>query len=178
MPQENSEQSQWFTKYLQPHEAVLEAWLRNRFPSGLDIGNIVQEAFVCTFNAHVDGKLRSPKAFLFGTARNLALRSVRFRKIRGEDSQVQIDILEVLDESEDAYETIVRNQELEILTNAIQSLPDRCRQIFTLRKVYGLTQKEIAQQLEISTRTVNAQITIGLHKCARFVENFCKVGPG
>lgn len=175
---EDSEQGKWFAEHLQPHEATLEAWLRNRFPAGLDIENIVQEAFVCTFNAYVDGKLRSPKAFLFGTARNLALRSMRSRKVRGEDTLVQIDMMDVLDESEGVYETIVRNQELEILTSAIQSLPDKCRQIFTLRKVYGMTQREIAEELEISTRTVNAQITIGLHKCARFIEKFCREGEG
>jgi RNA polymerase sigma factor (sigma-70 family) len=178
VPPEESEQGQWFAEHLQPHQSTLQAWLRNRFPAGLDIDDIVQEAFVCTFNAHRDGKLRSPKAFLFGTARNLALRSMRSRKVRGEDSYLQIETMEVLDESEGVYETIVRNQELEILTSAIQSLPDKCRQIFTLRKVYGMTQKEIAKQLEISTHTVNAQITIGLHKCARFVENYCREGAG
>lgn len=178
MSAEDSEQSRWFAEYLQPHEPTLEAWLRNRFPSELDIKNIMQEAFVCTFRAYVDGKLRSPKAFLFGTARNLALRSMRSRKVRGEDCLVQIDSMDLLDESENVYETVVRNQELEILTSAIQSLPDRCRQIFTLRKVYGMTQQEIAKELDISTRTVNAQITIGLHKCARFVETFCKEGAG
>jgi RNA polymerase sigma factor (sigma-70 family) len=178
MRPEDSDQARWFAEHLQPHQATLEAWLRNRFPAGLDIENIVQEACVCTFNAYADGKLRSPKAFLFGTARNLALRSMRSRKVRGEDNLLPIDTMELLDESEGVYETIVRNQELEILTSAIQALPDKCRQIFTLRKVYGMTQKEIARELDISPRTVNAQITIGLHKCARFVENFCREGEG
>ncbi len=173
MPPENSEQCNWFAEELQPHEAELRAWLCNRFPSELDFDDIVQEAFVSAWKAHEKGVLKHPKAFLFGAARKLALRSLRTRKVRGYDTMVQIEDCEILDEKGGVQETVARNQDLQILTLAIQSLPDRCRQIFTLRKVYGMTQKEIAHKLDLSPRTVNAQITIGLHKCAKYVRNYC-----
>jgi DNA-directed RNA polymerase specialized sigma24 family protein len=48
---------------------------------------------------------------------------------------------------------------LTLLTEAIQSLPARCRQIFTLRKVYGLSQAEIATRLGVSENTISAQLT-------------------
>ena len=51
------------------------------------------------------------------------------------------------------------------LTIAIQSLPARCREVMTLRKVYGLSQKEIAARLGISACTVSAQLTVGVRKC-------------
>jgi len=178
MPLENTEQGRWFGEELQPHEAELRAWLRKRFPSELDFDDIVQDAFVSAWKAYEEGVLRSPKAFLFGAARNLALRSLRTRKVRGYDTMVQIEDCDVLDEKADVLETVVRNQELQILTLAIQSLPERCRQIFTLRKVYGMTQREIASKLELSPRTVNAQITNGLHKCALFVKRYIGEGAG
>lgn len=176
MPPENFEQGRWYAAELQPHEAELRAWLRNRFPSGLDFDDIVQEALVSAWKAYEQGTLRSPKAFLFGAARNLALYSMRSRKVRGYDTMVQIEDCDLLDEKAGVPETVVRNQELQILTLAIQSLPDRCRQIFTLRKVYGMTQREIAKKLSVSPRTVNAQITIGLHKCALFVKDYSGEG--
>jgi len=74
-----------------------------------------------------------------------------------------------LDEGEGIPEIVARNQELEILTEAIQSLPDRCRQIFTLRKVYGMAQPDIAKKLGVSEHTVSAQLTIGVHKCTDFM---------
>lgn len=159
-----------------PHESELRMWLRGRFPAELEFDDIVQEAMLSAMKAHEGGALRSPKAFLFGAARNLALRSLRSRKVRGYDVSVQIEDCDLLDEKQDVQETVVKNQELQILTLAIQSLPDRCRQIFTLRKVYGMSQKEIAKKLGISTRTVNAQITIGLHKCAMYVKDYCGKG--
>lgn len=129
-----------------------------------------------TLTAYDDGALKSPKAYLFGAARNMALRSLRSRKVRGYETMVQFEDCELMDDKADVRETVVKNQDLQILTLAIQSLPDRCRQIFTLRKVYGMTQREIAAKLKISTRTVNAQITIGLHKCALYVRDYCGEG--
>jgi RNA polymerase sigma factor (sigma-70 family) len=176
MPRKDPVQSLWFNQEVQPHEDELRGWLRNRFPSGLEFDDIVQEAFVATIQARSKGTLKSPKAFLFGAARNLALVSMRSRRIRGYDDSVQIEDCELLDQDGGVHEEVVRNQELQILTLAIQSLPDRCRQIFTLRKIYGMKQREIAAKLGISTRTVNAQITIGLHKCALFVRDYCREG--
>ena len=43
----------------------------------------------------------------------------------------------------------------------------------TLRNVYGLPQKEIAAQLGISVRTVEAQMTIGIRRCTEFVRRRC-----
>ena len=70
-------------------------------------------------------------------------------------------------------ETVARNQEIELMTQAIHALPDRCRQVMTLRNVYGLPQKEIAAQLGISVRTVEAQMTIGIRRCTEFVRRRC-----
>ena len=97
--------------------------------------------------------------------------------MRGDDLKSSGETIDLLDESPDASETVARYEELEILTQAIQSLPDRCRQIFTLRKVYGMSQAAIAEKLEISTRTVNAQLSIGINKCAEFVGRYKEQGP-
>ncbi len=70
---------------------------------------------------------------------------------------------------EGTLEVVSHNQELALLTEAIQSLPDRCRQIFTLRKVSGLSQAEIAAQLGVSENTVSAQLTISVKKCMAFM---------
>lgn len=147
---------------------MLRAWLHSRFPSGCDIDDIVQEAYMRVLHAREKNHLRAPKAFLFATARNLALDWVRRQKIIPMESLVTLESLSVLDDAEAIPEIIARNQELELLTEAIQSLPDRCRRIFTLRKLYGLSQKDIADRLGISEHTVSAQLTIGVHKCTEF----------
>jgi RNA polymerase sigma factor (sigma-70 family) len=169
MPPEDPEISRWFQRNVQPHEPMLRAWLRSRFSSENDIDDIVQESYVRLLRARDTGALNSPKAFLFAIARNLAMDRVRRRHILQAESFAENDALSVLEEGEGIPETVARIQELEILTEAIQSLPDRCRQIFTLRKVYGLSQAEIAQRLGVSENTISTQLKIGVRKCMDFM---------
>ena len=169
MPPRDSEQSRWFDEHVRPHESMLRGWLRSRFASETDIDDVVQEAYVRLLRARERGHVASPKAFLFAVTRNLALDRLRHRAISRAEPLAENEALSVLEEGDGIPETIARNQELELLTEAIQSLPDRCRQIFTLRKVYGLSQREIAARLDVSENTVSAQLTIGVKKCMEFM---------
>ena len=173
LPPQNPDDAAWFVAHVQPHEAMLRAWLRSRFPRETDLDDIVQEAFARIVRAHVGGAVTidSPKAFLFATARNLALGRLRHRMVAGEETFLAEHTIEsVLDEDADVPHAVARAQELELLTHAIQSLPTRCRQIITLRKIYGLSQKEVAAQLGISEHTVEVQGTIGLRKLTDYFE--------
>ena len=172
MPPGYSEQSDWFTTDLEPHEPMLRAWLRSRFSNERDLDDIIQEAYARVLKAQKTTEIGSPKAFLFATARNLALGKIRKQTSRGEISLADIDVLGVLDESEEVGQAISRSEELELLTEAIQSLPTRCRQILTLRKIYGMSQKDIANELGISVHTVDSQGTIGMRKLTDFFDRF------
>ncbi len=50
------------------------------------------------------------------------------------------------------------------IREAIDKLPARCRQIFELKKLEGLTQKEIAGKLNISVNTVEKQLSRAMTK--------------
>jgi len=52
----------WFAEHVQPHEAMLRAWLANRFGSQLSIDDIVQEAYMRVWRAHVADELHSPNS--------------------------------------------------------------------------------------------------------------------
>ena len=148
---------------------MLRAWLSNRFPAGSsDLDDVMQEAYMRVLQAHANGTLQYPKAFLFAIARNLTLDRLRHKSVLRTEPLVDSGALDVLDDEGDVPSSVARNQELALLTQVIQSLPDRCRQIFTLRKIYGMPQKEIAKKLGISEHTVSAQLTIGIHKCTEF----------
>lgn len=178
MPPPDSEAFLWYSQHLQPHEAMLRAWLRSRFAGVDDTDDVVQEALSRVLQARETTAITSPKAFLFATARNLALARIRQRQAAGAaNSLAETEAAGVLDETADVPDRVARAQELELLTQAIQSLPARCRQILTLRKLYGLSQKEVAAQLGISEHTVEAQGTIGLRKLAEFFERLERPRP-
>jgi RNA polymerase sigma-70 factor (ECF subfamily) len=177
LPPPDSDQFRWFAEQVQPHEAMLRAWLQAQFKAAGEVDDIVQEAFIRVLKAHESGPIESPKAFLFATARNLALMQIRHRQVARTDSLAETDVSRILDESSDVPGAVARAQELELLTQAIQSLPTRCRQIVTLRKIYGLSQRDIAARLGISEHTVEAQGTIGLRKLVEFFERMERRRP-
>ena len=147
---------------------MLRAWLKAQFRSASDIDDIIQDAYILVLRSRAEGEVRSPKALLFVVARNLMLMQFRHRQVMREDSLTDFELAGIMDESPDIADAVARSQELELLTLAIQSLPKRCRQILTLRKIYGLSQKEVAAELGISEHTVEAQGTIALRKLGRY----------
>ncbi len=169
MPPPDSELGRWFATQVQPHEAMLKGLLRSRFRDEVDVDDIVQESYCRLFRAKELSEVVSPKAFLFAVARNLAMDRHRRRSVAAVEPLLEFEYLNQWEDGPDVREDVARSEELEYLTQAIQSLPYRCRQVFTLRKVYGLSQAEIARKLGISEHTVSAQLTIGVGKCMEYM---------
>jgi RNA polymerase sigma-70 factor (ECF subfamily) len=145
-----------------------------RFPTLTDVDDLVQESLTRVFHAREAGPIRSARALLFASARNLALDAVRRQRVVNFEPITEETASSVLADSADVFATVSKQQELELLTKAIQSLPERCRQIFTLRTAYGFTQKQIAQELKCSESTVEKQMAHGIRLCAEF---FARGGP-
>jgi len=168
MPQFDKKENEWFLEELYPHEAMLRAWLASRFPSVSGFEDIIQEAYIRTVKRSRNKYLAAPKAFLFAIARNLCIDSLRREKIVRFESLGELDSQVVIDQVKGIPECMIDKEEFEMLTKAIQSLPKKCRRIFTLRKVYGLSLKQISDELHISVKTVEAQISIGIKKSREY----------
>ncbi len=169
MPSEDLASSRWFTEEVQVHAGALRAWLRGSFPLLSDPDNVVQESLTRVWRARQRGDVQSPKSLLFTTARNLALDELRRRKVIPFEPLAETEVSSVWNDADTAADQAARRQELELLHQAIQSLPPRCREVLTLRKLRGLSQKEIAAQLGISEHTVEAQVANGVRGCAKFL---------
>jgi len=166
MKDQETDRARWFVDVVLPHEKDLRNWLRHRFPSIRDVDDLVQEAFTRLMHAHNSGPIANPRAYLFVISRNLAIDQLRHSSHERPSGAVELDPFSIVDELISPPESIALKEELKLLIEAIQLLPKRCRQVMTLRKVYGLSQKEVAKQLDISVHTVETQIGIGLDKCA------------
>lgn len=179
MPPVDAESSRWFAEEIQPHEQDLRAYLRAKFSSYPDIEDLIQETYARLLQVREQSPAKLGKAYVFATARNAAIDFFRRRKIAIIESIAEIELLPVLEDRPDVAETACRNQELTMLAEAIQSLPDRCRRILTLRKLHGLSHREIATALGISENTVNAQVAIGVVRLREYLQQrgFKKVQP-
>jgi len=170
MPPQNPEEARWFSENVQPHEIPLRAYLRHRFTTVADVDDLVQEAFIRILRARHAQPIQSARAFLFGIARRLALDSLRRQKRSSRHEAVtDFHALSVLEESNGVAESVSLRQEVGLLAEAIDALPPRCREIVILRKLDGLSHREIAGRLGISEETVQVQLGRGMHKCAAFL---------
>lgn len=167
-PDASPEVTRWFATEVQPHRPALRAWLLARFPTLPDVDDIVQESLARMVSAREMSPIHSARALLFTTARNLALDAVRRQRVVAFEPITDDTDPTVLTDAADVVASVTKQQELELLTKAIQSLPERVRQIFTLRTAYGLTQKQIAEKLGVSESTVEKQMAAGIRQCAAF----------
>lgn len=158
--------TRWFNEEVQPHESALRAHLRNMFPSFGDVDDIVQESYYRLVYANSRRPISFIKTFLFTTARNVAIDIFRHRQIVSMERMTDFHREILIDEACDVIAIIRRREERQSLVQAIENLPQRCREVCMLRFVRGHSYKVIARKLGISQFTAKAQIAKGLRRCA------------
>ncbi len=173
----SAEQARWFSEHVQPHEPALRAYLAKRFPALPDHDDLVQETYARLLRVKDPGGLAHPKAFLFTTARNAAIDLFRRRKVQPLESLDDVIELPPLDEAPGIVDSLERRQRGEALTEALRSLPERCREVMLLRYLDGCSGKEISERLDISLGTVKGHLLKGVRDCARFFEARGLVDP-
>lgn len=159
----------WLRDEVLPLEGELRAYLRRYFGAE-DVRDLVQQCYVqlCAMPDH-EG-IQSPRAFVFTLARNIAIQRLRHERI------VPMDLVAEIEQCSDgqgaspsAERAYGAREELQRLARAVEQLPEQCRRVFTLRKVYGYSQKEIAQRLGIAENTVEKHVAKGVRLCAEYL---------
>jgi RNA polymerase sigma-70 factor (ECF subfamily) len=97
----------------------------------------------------------SPKAYLYQSTRNRALNHLRHLHVQRR-SAILMDREE--SRAATAPSRLVAQEIEQALREGLDALPPRCREVFELSRVRGLTYAEIARTLEISIKTVEAQM--------------------
>ncbi len=122
---------------------------------------IVQDFFVRFWQKHQSVQpYESLRNYFFSAIKNRCINYLKHKKIE----DYYIKQLSGISENH-----LVYNQDLysatelqEKIKNSISLLPERCREIFTMSRIQGLKNEEIAQQLTLSKRTVETQISHAL----------------
>lgn len=150
-------------------EGVLRACLYRYTPNVADVDDLLQETYARLLVAGEEGppEVESVRAFALAIARNVALDWLRHKHVVSIDHLADLEALSLLDEGRQVDEIVNAHQELDVLASAVAELPDRCREVFTLCRVYELSHDEIAAQLRISKKTVEQHMMKALRRCAQ-----------
>jgi len=123
--------------------------------------DIIQDIFVWFWEHREHWNLTSSKGYLLTAVKFKTASYFRQNKSR-EDFYKRMAVRQPA-EFDQSIEFEVR-QLKELIERVTSELPERCREIFSLSRFDQLSNKEIAEKLNLSEKTVEAQITIALRK--------------
>jgi len=142
-----------FRNYFTP----LMAFSRRILGNEDDAREVVHQVFINLWEKRGELDLSaSLKSYLFTSVNNRSLNAIRDRKKFSSE-----EVPERAGEW-DVSEQIEALELEEKIRAAIETLPERCREVFELNRFKGLRYREIASQLDISVKTVENQMTKAL----------------
>jgi len=123
---------------------------------------VVQEAFIKIWETHEDiDPEESLKSYIFKITRNLSINKLRKRKIVSRYTEiykiVYIDKYEL-----SGLDSLLGKELEENVAHSVNNMPAQCRKVFELNRIEGLKYREIAELLNISVKTVEAQMSKAL----------------
>ncbi len=131
--------------------------------------DVTQEVFLQVWQKRETLQIHSnPLAYLKRSVINRSLNHIKSRKAFVEDTVLQNKASQQVE----ANENLAAQDVEKAMQAALKTLPERCRVIFVMRRLEGMSLKEIAQQLDISPKTVENQITKALKVLQKAVRPF------
>jgi RNA polymerase sigma-70 factor (ECF subfamily) len=153
-----------------PHEAAVRAWLKGWTRRDQDIDDVIQEAY-CRLAAMDDvTHVGNGRAYLFQTTRNIVLEQVRRSKIVRIDNVTDMSALSIVDEAPPLDRALSGARELQRVAKLIEGLPPKCRRVFVLRRIHGVSQQEIARMLGVTQAAVEKQASRALKLIVKGLE--------
>ncbi len=152
----------WVAAHVMPHEGGVRIWLRRSLLNPEDIDDLIQEAYARMAALESIDHIEKPDGYFFQIVRNLLVEQIRRSRIIRIEAATEIDSLSIYSDEPSPERTIAARRELARVKELIEGLPDRCRRIFELRKIQGVSQREIARLLGVSESTVENDGAKGL----------------
>lgn len=160
------------------HLSLLEAFLGyrptlknmlTRIVPLADIDDIVQETFIRAHEADVQKRIDHPKAYIYKTARNLALNFIAKKEHTSTSKLEDYSEPDIYLEDSRNVNDIESKEKFRLFCAAVRDLPTQCRKAFIMKRVFGFSIREIALKLDVSESTVEKHIAKGVLRCADYL---------
>lgn len=131
---------------------------------------IVQDVFISLWEKRESLNIHSSlKAYLFRAVKNSSINYLNSQFARQDFQRDFFDHTEL--PVNNTQETLVYDELREIVQKAINGLPSRCRTIYTMSRNTGMSYQEIANELDVSVKTVETQMGIAFKKLRSYLQH-------
>lgn len=161
----------WFKREILSHEAILMRFISRVWPRQDEVADIRQETYARVYEAARQSRPQSPKAFLFATARHLMADRIRRERIVSIRAGGDMDCLNVLVDEISPEQRVGAHQDLARVAQAFDRLSQKCREVVWLRRVKGLSQKEAAEQMGLTEKTIEKHLRNGTRQLAHYMRD-------
>jgi RNA polymerase sigma-70 factor, ECF subfamily len=129
---------------------------------------IVQDQFITLWEKREQIEIHtSVKAYLYKSVKNKSIDYLKSKYARLKSGETA-EMYNIADNNS-PQSIIEGNEATRIIEMAIKQLPEKCYAVFSLSRFGGMSNKEIADELNISVKTVENQVTIALRKIKDFL---------
>lgn len=167
---EVNQNDQLFSQIYAENYAWLSNWLYRHLKSTTNLEDILQDTFFKLFLSNNVHLIREPKAYLASTARCLIINQTRHEMIEKQYlaflAETQQNQLEHSPE-----QTLLVIELLHRISTALADLPERPRCALLLYYLEGKSQVEIAQQYQVTTRTIQNDLVKAVVHCHQYLHN-------
>lgn len=154
----------WFMREVLPVEGALMRYLRRNWRDPAEWADLRQDVYARVYDAARTAIPDHAGAFVLATARNLLIDRARRNQVVSIEAYAELADLAADELSPERH--VDGRAALRRVADAIEALPPRCREVVMLRKVSGLSQRDVAAQMGISEDTVEKQIAKGMRALA------------
>jgi RNA polymerase sigma factor (sigma-70 family) len=159
----------WFKREILAHDARLLRYLLRAWRKKDEVYDLRQETYARVYEAALTARPKSARSFLFTTAHHLMADRLRRERVVSIEAVADIDALNLSGDEISAEQRVSARQELKLLALALDRLPPRCRKVMWLRRVEGLSQRDVAERLGVTVKAVEQQVSKGSRLLAEYV---------
>ncbi|MFT4251218.1 MAG: RNA polymerase sigma factor [Caulobacter sp.] len=165
------ERARWIAAQVLPHEAELRRALARRAPAGFEVDDIVQEIYARLAGMASVEHIENPRSYVFRMASGVMVDFMRRQKVVPIQSVEDIAGAAGVSEDPSPEAVVVDRDQLRRLMRMLSELPPRISDVFRLRRVEGLSQREVSRRLGVPESTVEKRMARGVFLLARSFES-------
>jgi len=121
---------------------------------GLDMEDVIQETYTRILSGPPLESIQHPKEYAVQTARGIVIDYLRRSRVVSIIGTGHLDTLSVPMREANAEERLEFQEEVDAVVDVLARMPEKLRQTLLMRRVEGLSQKEVARRLKVSESSV------------------------